>query len=52
MVIGGKGLKDGVIEVKWRNEADARKIPVATAVSAILELLTARKAEEAAKAPA
>ncbi len=51
VVIGGKGLKDGVIEVKWRNEAEARKIPVVTAVPAILELLTARKAEESAKAP-
>lgn len=52
IVIGGKGLKDGVIEAKWRWEADAKKLPVATAVSAILELLTAQKAAEAAKVPA
>jgi prolyl-tRNA synthetase len=52
VVIGGKGLKDGVVEVKWRWEAEVRKLPIATAVPAILELLTARKAEEAAKAPA
>ncbi len=51
IVIGGKGLKDGVIEAKWRWDADAKKLPVATALSAILELLAAQKAAEAAKVP-
>ncbi len=52
VVIGGKGLKDGVIEAKWRWEADAKKLPVASAVPAILELLAAQRAAEAAKVPA
>jgi prolyl-tRNA synthetase len=52
VVIGGKGLKEGVIEAKWRWETDARKLPVASAVPALLELLAARKAEEAGRVPA
>ncbi|MDZ4687960.1 MAG: proline--tRNA ligase [Planctomycetaceae bacterium] len=51
IVIGGKGLKEGVIEAKWRWEPDAKKLPVASAVPAILELLSARRAEEASRVP-
>jgi prolyl-tRNA synthetase len=51
VVIGGKGLKEGVIEAKWRWESEARKLPVASAVPAILELLSTRRAEEAAGVP-
>ena len=36
VVIGERGLKDGSIEVKWRHEAAARNLPLATAVEAIL----------------
>lgn len=50
--IGGKGLKEGVIELKWRNEKDATKVPVADAVKAILDRLAARRAEEAGRVPA
>lgn len=52
VVIGGKGIKEGLIEVKWRWESEARKIALASAVPAILDMLTARKAEELAKVPA
>ncbi|MBI1346398.1 proline--tRNA ligase [bacterium] len=51
VVIGGKGIKEGMIEVKWRWEAEARKIALASAVPVILDMLTARKAEEKAKVP-
>ncbi len=52
VVIGGKGLKEGIVEVKWRTSAAPEKIPLNNAVPAILEMLSARKAEEAAKVPA
>ncbi len=32
ITIGGKGLKEGVIEMKWRHEKDVAKIPVADAL--------------------
>jgi len=52
VVIGGKGLKEGVVEIKWRWSKDADKIPLASAVPVILERLAARRAEENARAPA
>jgi prolyl-tRNA synthetase len=52
VVVGGKGLKEGIVEVKWRWAAEPQKIPLNNAVPAILEMLAARKAEEAAKVPA
>ncbi len=44
VVIGERGLKDGSIEVKWRHEAAARNLPLATAVEAILAELAGAKA--------
>ncbi|MFO0917734.1 MAG: proline--tRNA ligase [Planctomycetaceae bacterium] len=52
VVIGGKGLKEGVVEVKWRWAAEPQKIPLNNAFPAIQEMLAARRAEEAAKVPA
>ncbi len=51
VVIGGKGIKEGLVEVKWRWEAEPKKLALATAVPAILDLLRARRAEELAQAP-
>src|SRR5262249_19377071 len=31
LTIGGKGLKEGIIELKWRNAKDVKKVPVADA---------------------
>jgi prolyl-tRNA synthetase len=49
--VGGKGLKEGVVELKWRTAADAEKIPLADAVRAVCERLDARRKEEAAGIP-
>ena len=49
--VGGKGLKEGVVELKWRNEKDATKVPVADAARVIQECLATRRAEEAARVP-
>ena len=48
VVVGERGLKEGTIEVKWRNAEAAHHVAVATAGEAILaELDAARKALEA-----
>jgi prolyl-tRNA synthetase len=48
VVVGERGLKDGTIEVKWRNDDAAHHVAVATAAEAILaELEARRKAHEA-----
>jgi prolyl-tRNA synthetase len=44
VVIGERGLKDGSVEVKWRHEAAARNLPLATAAQAILAELAGAKA--------
>ncbi|MFT3869933.1 MAG: proline--tRNA ligase [Nibricoccus sp.] len=46
ITIGGKGLKEGVIEMKWRNQKDIAKIAVAEAEAKIAAAVT----EAAAKA--
>jgi prolyl-tRNA synthetase len=51
VVIGGKGLKEGVVELKWRNEAEASKLAVDSAIEAILQQIAARKQAELAKVP-
>jgi len=45
VVIGERGLKDGCIEVKWRHEAAARNLPLATAAPAILAELAGARAK-------
>jgi len=52
LVIGGKGLKEGNVEVKWRSQAAADKVPVANAVSEVLQRLAQQRAEDAKKVPA
>ncbi len=48
VVVGERGLKDGTIEVKWRNADAAHFVAVATAGEAILaEINSTRKALEA-----
>jgi len=52
VVVGGKGLKEGIVEVKWRGATEPQKIPLNNAVPAILEMIQSRREEEAAKVPA
>ncbi|MES2692052.1 MAG: proline--tRNA ligase [Verrucomicrobiota bacterium] len=46
LTIGGKGLKEGIIELKWRTQKDVAKVPLAEAEARI----GAAVAEAAAKA--
>ncbi len=43
VVIGERGLKEGKIEIKWRNQSEARQVPAATAADAILEEIEAAR---------
>lgn len=49
VVIGGKGLQEGKIEIKWRTEENATKIDVAAGVTTVLEQLGKRRGDEAAR---
>ncbi len=51
LVIGGRGLKEGEVEIKCRSDADAEKVPVDSAVSSILERLATQRAKEAESVP-
>jgi prolyl-tRNA synthetase len=37
LTVGGKGLKEGIIEMKWRTEKEVRKIPLADAEKAVAD---------------
>ena len=52
IVIGGKGLKEGQVEVKWRDAAGPVKVPIVDAVSTVREMLADRRRQEAAAVPA
>lgn len=49
---GGKGLKEGVLELKWRTAADSERVPVANALQTVLDQLAAKIQAEAANVPA
>lgn len=51
LVIGGKGLKGGNVEVKWRWGDSAELIPVDEAVSGVLSRLEEQRKVEAASVP-
>jgi prolyl-tRNA synthetase len=44
IVIGGKGLKEGVAEVKWRTEKDPTPVPLGEAVTVVIEQLERERA--------
>ncbi|GAB4147306.1 MAG: proline--tRNA ligase [Planctomycetaceae bacterium] len=52
VIIGGRGLKEGVVEWKWRTDEQSTNVPVAEGVQTVLDLLTERRQQEAANVPA
>ena len=46
IVVGGRGLKDGVVEMKWRTDESPEKIPIETAVAEALKRLDERRQQE------
>ena len=48
VVVGERGLKDGTIEIKWRNQPEAKHIPAASAAESIVaEVAAARQRHDA-----
>ncbi|HQZ67468.1 MAG TPA: proline--tRNA ligase [Planctomycetaceae bacterium] len=43
ITIGGKGLAEGIAEVKWRTDRDAKKIPLADVVATVRDLIASVK---------
>ena len=39
ITIGGKGLAEGITEVKWRTETDAKKVLIAETVAVVKGLI-------------
>ncbi|HWA96837.1 MAG TPA: proline--tRNA ligase [Pirellulales bacterium] len=39
VVVGGRGLKEGQLEIKWRHEAEPKMIPLAGATEALAEMV-------------
>jgi prolyl-tRNA synthetase len=52
LVIGGKGLKEGQVEIKWRTDAAPKKVPIVDAINTVREMLADRKKSESARVPA
>jgi len=51
IVIGGKGLKEGQVEIKWRTDDDPTKVAVTEGVARIQEMIGQRREEEASNVP-
>ena len=48
---GGKGLKDGVVELKWRTSAESERVITADAVKTVIEQLAARRKSDSETIP-
>ena len=48
---GGKGLKEGIVELKWRTSTESERVQTADAVKTVLEQLAAKKKSDAANVP-
>lgn len=51
LVIGGKGLKEGQVEIKWRTDDGPTKVPVESGVATVLKMLAERKAADLMHVP-
>jgi prolyl-tRNA synthetase len=48
LTVGGKGLKEGVIELKWRAQKDVAKIPLADATARVASAVAEARAKAGA----
>ncbi|WP_397568494.1 proline--tRNA ligase [Schlesneria sp. T3-172] len=48
---GGKGLKEGIVELKWRNAAESERVPLTDAVKAVVDQIAAKRKAELAALP-
>ena len=48
LTIGGKGLKEGIIELKWRTQKDVAKVPLADAEARLAAAVAEAKSKASA----
>ena len=48
---GGKGLKEGIVELKWRTSADSERVALADAVKTVIDQVAAKRKAEMADLP-
>ena len=48
---GGKGLKEGIVELKWRTESDSQRVLTTDAVAAVIQQLAEKRKQECANVP-
>ena len=46
IVVGGKGLKEGKVEIRWRTSSEAEKVAVSEGARAALQMLSAAREEQ------
>ncbi|REJ91611.1 MAG: proline--tRNA ligase [Planctomycetota bacterium] len=46
IVVGGKGLKEGKVEIRWRTDSEAEKVPVQDGARTALQMLEAARSEQ------
>jgi prolyl-tRNA synthetase len=51
VVVGGRGLQEGRVELKWRSAADAEKVTVDEGIGRVLDMLAAQRAADAEGVP-
>ena len=49
ITVGGKGLQEGVVELKWRDQKEASKATIAEGVAEVRKQIDARKAKLAGR---
>jgi prolyl-tRNA synthetase len=48
---GGKGLKEGIVELKWRTAAESERVQLADAAKSVIEQVCAKKKSDMANLP-
>ena len=48
---GGKGLKDGIVELKWRTSAESERVAIADALNVVVAQLAEKRAAGALNLP-
>ena len=51
VIVGGKGLADGVVELKWRTDSDVTRIPLDQIVDTVINELAERTSAESQQVP-
>ena len=51
VIVGGKGLADGVVELKWRTDSDVTRIPLDQIADTVVNEIAGRTSAETEQVP-